>query len=398
MLCCMIFYKADRLQSKALINYTLLIISLLFISASFGLTYLRHSLINQALIRAITQSITYILGITPLLFTVFLTKEQLYKTLAYYEKAMYILIGIGFIHYFFIRAGLQFAPIFRNLGDYTSENALAQFGNDEVFRIYGFSGEPKNMALYIAPYVVWKFIQIFSESTKRLRHFIELLLSSFILLHTFSSTAFISVTLSLPFALAMMYYVRRNILINIGLYLVIILGLGTIMYTQLGNSIELPQSEFINSFNERSFQRAQSELEDERTDVIVLRDFENSSIAEKITGYGPGLYVYHTAGLTFGRGFNPMQSGIVLNLVDFGVLGIFALLFLLFIALSVISRAIKQRNLTAIYFMCIGGTTFLGNCGYSMMGGSILLGMLPFLGIAYWLTSDKLTPNNQLLK
>lgn len=93
-----------------------------------------------------------------------------------------------------------------------------------------------------------------------------------------------------------------------------------------------------------------------------------------------------------------MQSGIVLNLVDFGVLGIFALLFLLFIALSVISKAIKQRNLTAIYFMCIGGTTFLGNCGYSMMGGSILLGMLPFLGIAYWLTSDKLNTGNQLAK
>ena len=48
--------------------------------------------------------------------------------------------------------------------------------------------------------------------------------------------------------------------------------------------------------------------------------------------------------------------------------------------------------------MCIGGTTFLGNCGYSMMGGSILLGMLPFLGIAYWLTSDTLNADTQLLK
>ena len=89
-----------------------------------------------------------------------------------------------------------------------------------------------------------------------------------------------------------------------------------------------------------------------------------------------------------------MQSGVILNLVDFGVLGFLAVGYLLWLTLSVTSKAIRQRNKTAIYFIIIGGTTLLGNCGYSMMGGSILLGILPYLGIAYWLTTDfKIIPH-----
>lgn len=400
MLLCLVFYHKPRPQSIILRNYTLTIISIVCFTALLGLTYLPNKLSTAGISRALSQSFTYCLGIIPLLYMVFLSKESLNKALRYYELAIYILIGIGFIHYAFLKAGIPFAPIIRDIGNTNYYNywAIAKFGGEYVDRLYGLCGEPKHMGLYVAPYVVWKIVQLCVEPTKWLKTSIALILSIFILIHTYSSTAYIAIVAAIPIAFVLITRTRSNFFINIAVYLFGISVLCGFWYINLGNTISLPKSQFVDSFTERSFDRAQDELEDERTEVRVLRDFSNALLLEKITGYGPGLYVYHTAGLTFGRGFNPMQSGIVLNLVDFGVLGIFALLFLLFIALSVISKAIKQRNLTAIYFMCIGGTTFLGNCGYSMMGGSILLGMLPFLGIAYWLTSDKLNTGNQLAK
>ena len=397
MFTCLILYHKPRYQSLIINKYALTVISIVCISALLGLTYLPNRLSTIGISRVIAQSFTYGLGIVPLLFMVFLSKKQLSRSLRYYEYSIYILIGLGLVHYTFLKAGIPFAPIIRDFG-HTNYWAIAKFGGENVDRIYGLCGEPKNMALYVTPYVVWKIVQLCIEPSKWVKVSIALAVALFIFFHTYSSTAYIAFVIALPLALVIVTRIRSNFIVNIGVYLFVISVLGTFWYINLGNTIKLPQSQFVRSFTERSFERAENELEDERTEVRVLRDFQNAPIVEKITGYGPGMYVYHTPGLTFERGFNPMQSGIVLNLVDFGVLGIFALLFLLFIALSVIARAIKQRNLTAIYFMCIGGTTFLGNCGYSMMGGCILLGMLPFLGIAYWLTSDTLNADTQLLK
>ena len=397
MFLCLVFYHKPRQQSSIIRNYGITIISIVCFTALLGLTYLPNKLSASGISRVISQSFTYCLGIIPLLFMVFLSKEQLIKSLRYYEYALYTLIALGFIHFAFLKAGIPFAPIIRDFGT-TNYWAIAKFGGENVDRIYGLCGEPKNMGLYVTPYVVWKIVQLFLEPSKWVKVSISLAVALFIFFYTYSSTAYIAFVAAIPLALVIVTRIRSNFIVNIGVYLFVITVLGAFWYINLGNTIKLPESQFVKSFTERSFERAENELEDERTEVRVLRDFQNAPVVEKITGYGPGLYVYHTAGLTFGRGYNPMQSGIVLNLVDFGVLGIFALLFLLFIALSVIARAIKQRNLTAIYFMCIGGTTFLGNSGYSMMGGCILLGMLPFLGIAYWLTSDKLNADTQLLK
>ena len=397
MFICLLLDHKHRPQSLIINRYAVTVISVVCISALLGLTYLPNKLSTIGISRVIAQSFTYCPGIVPLLFMVYLSKIQLNKTLQYYEYAIYILIGLGLVHFAFLKFGIPFAPIIRDVGT-TNYWAIAKFGGENVDRLYGLCGEPKHMGLYIAPYVVWKIVQLCVETSNRFKTSIKLAFALFIFLHTYSSTAYIAFVAAIPLAFVVITRIRSNLFLNIGVYLIIVCVLGACWYVNLGNTIILPKSQFVESFTERSFERAENELEDERTEVRVLRDYTNAPVVEKITGYGPGLYVYHTAGLTFSQGFNPMQSGIVLNLVDFGVLGIFALLFLLFIALSVISKAIKQRNLTAIYFMCIGGTTFLGNCGYSMMGGSILLGMLPFLGIAYWLTSDTLNADTQLLK
>lgn len=397
MFLCLLLDHKHRPQSQIINRYAVTVISVVCISALLGLTYLPNRLSTIGINRVIAQSFTYCLGIVPLLFMVFLSKIQLNKSLQYYEYAIYILIGLGLVHFLFLKLGIPFAPIIRDVGT-TNYWAIAKYGGENVDRLYGLCGEPKNMALYVTPYVVWKMVQLCVEQSKRIRTSIELAFSLFIFLHTYSSTAYIAIVAAIPLAFVVITRIRSNLFLNIGVYLFTIFTLGAFWYTNLGNAINLPKSQFVESFTERSFERAESELEDERTEVRVLRDYTQAPLVEKMTGYGPGMYVYHTPGLTFERGFNPMQSGIVLNLVDFGILGILALLFLLFIAFSVISRAIKQRNLTAIYFMCIGGTTFLGNCGYSMMGGSILLGMLPFLGIAYWLTSDNMQTDTKLLK
>ena len=150
------------------------------------------------------------------------------------------------------------------------------------------------------------------------------------------------------------------------------------------------QQSFFDNFYERSFGRAQNELEEGRLETIILKDFiESNNLLYHLFGYGPGQYSFHSEGLVFGRGVTPVQSGLVLNLVDFGICGYLYFFYLSYFVCRIYIATRNATDKTALYFVIMGIAVLIGNMMYSMMGGCILIGMLPFIGIAYWINYNK---------
>lgn len=343
----------------------------------------------RGLLRTFIQDITYLLGFIPILFLKWLPVDFGKRVLKWYTAAICTLIGIGFIHYAFLRAGIPFAPIIRDVGT-TNLVAAAHFGDSIVFRIYGLCGEPKNMAFALVPFVLYILARIFIGKDRTKRVWIILLASIFILINTYSSAAYIEFTIGV---IAVVFFTldsvgRKAKCLSISLFLLCCTL--TYAYTLVFSNKNISphsqeQQNFIENFYERSFGRAHDEMEEGRTETVIFKDYLYSdNVLYYLLGYGPGQYSFHSKDLTFAKGYIPVQSGLVLNLVDFGLCGYAYFFFLLLFVWKIYRRSKQTSDRIPLYFVIMGGAVLLGNMMYSMMGGSILIGMLPFIGIAYW--------------
>lgn len=343
----------------------------------------------RGVVRLFVQDITYLLGFIPILYMKWLPLDFGKRVLKWYTAAICTLIGIGFIHYSFLRAGIPFAPIIRDVGT-TNMVAATHFGGSVVYRIYGLCGEPKNMAFALVPFVLYILTKMLIDKDRSKRTWIILLSSIFIFINTYSSAAYIEFIIGFIIVL----FIALDSTNQKAKYLIVSIFLlcCTLMYTYTlispidSVSQSQKQQTLFNNFYERSFGRAQNELEEGRTETIITQSFfQSQNIIYYLFGYGPGQYSFHSENLTFVRGYLPVQSGLVLNLVDFGLCGYIYFLALLHFVLRLYKRNKNYHDRTSMYFIIMGGAVLLGNMMYSMMGGSILIGMLPFIGIAYWI-------------
>lgn len=350
----------------------------------------------RGLIRLLIQDVTYILGFIPILYMKWLPSDFANRVLKFYSASIIVLIMIGFVHYVFLRLGIPFAPIMRDVGT-SNEVAATYFGDSVVFRIYGFCGEPKNMAFALVPFILLILSKIFIGKELSKNNFFILICSLFVLINTFSSAAYIEFTIGIivVFYISFKLMERRiKSLVLVSLLICgIILGISSLMLS-IEAAEETPSyksQSFIESFYERSFGRAQSELEEGRLETRVLNDYiQKNNIFYYLFGYGPGQYSFHSRDLAFSDGYIPIQSGLVLNLVDFGILGYVYFIYLLHFVLKLYLKNRYKRDKESLYFIIVGGAVLIGNMMYSMMGGSILIGMLPFIGIAYWIYNNKI--------
>lgn len=384
MLFCILFHPANSRTSDVLKRIVAYFFIMLLLSNLFSLLMPPENVGTRTLIRLLVQDATYILGVVPLLFMNRLPRDFDQRVIKWYTYAICTLIGIGFVHYFFLKAGIPFAPIIRDVG---TSNAVAAtfFGGDTVFRIYGLCGEPKNMAFALTPFVLFLITNFLYKKKLDLKAVTILALGLFILLNTFSSAAFIEFAIGL-IGVVILILSRTNKLVAIlTISTVLVIGsfglfLSEIQKTQPTNA--KTEISFINSFYERSFGRAQNEIEDGRSEVLITKDFiESNNPIYYLFGYGPGQYSFHSKNLTFSGGYIPVQSGLVLNLVDFGLIGYLFFFYLLYQVYTLYKKS--KSNDISFYFIVIGCCTMIGNFMYSMMGGSILIGMLPFIGIAF---------------
>ena len=371
---------ATRFEIKSLFDGFKLI---LIISSFWGLISVES---ERALLRLFMQDVTYLLGFVPLFFVKFLPNDGSSRMFTIYKYALATTLIIGFIHYTFIMVGIPFAPIFRDVGE-NNEIAQSTFGSAMVTRIYGFCGEPKNMAFYVAPFTLAMFSNVIA-GTKNKYNSLLLVGAAFILLNTYSSAAFIETVIGM--AIVVFLLVKGGISIDRNKKsLLVVMIVVAVVY--IANCLNNGTENFVSSFYERSFGRAGAELEEGRMENRIIGQFWEESPLIWICGYGAGLYSFHSSGLMLTKGFNPVQSGLVLNLVDFGFMGYIYFLFLMGFLLKIFRRVKWKLHIgkrEPLYFFVAGLATLIGNTMYCMLGGNIITGMMPFMALAYWYSLD----------
>lgn len=390
MACVMLFQPIKQKQPPELKQLFSCFVFLLLISNIVGM--LSSSTAGlRSVVRLCVQDITYVLGFIPILYIKWLPWDFGKRVLKWYTAAICVLIGIGFIHYVFLKTGIPFAPIMRDVG-ISNPIAAAQFGESIVYRVYGLCGEPKNMAFALTPFVLYIIAKMLIDKDYRKCTWFILFSSIFMLINTYSSAAYIEFTIGIAgvafIALDTANQKAKYLFASVLLLCFVLIYSYTLVAPETPNNITHTKedSSFFKNFYDRSFGRAQNEMEEGRTETIIIQDFLQSNNAiYYLFGYGPGQYSFHSEKLTLAEGYIPVQSGLVLNLVDFGLCGYLYFFFLLHFVLKLYARSQGGSDRTPLYFIIMGGAVLLGNMMYSMMGGSILIGMIPFIGIAYWI-------------
>jgi hypothetical protein len=329
-----------------------------------GLTFLQGPTM-----RPIVQLYTYAsMGMMiPFLVSIVNTTQRLHQSLTLYLRLSEIVISIGAIHLVFIILGIDFIPILRPGG---TSNNIAAFGMEGtvINRIYGFSGEPKSLATFALPYI---FISLYNYIEKnfnisRLYHISFLILSTIVMIYTFSS----AILMSAAFGIVIIPFLFKHRIQSRVISFISIIILGIIILGEVSNLfIKSPASNsnekqlaWSDILYERSFGRVEDEV-DERYESLALNYIFKKDPLFLLTGYGLGMYNYHLPLPKHGRGVEPIDSGWVVILLDLGLIGLM-FFFLLFRELITIKNINATYNNIYLNSYIIGSITgFLAHIG-----------------------------------
>lgn len=337
--------------------------------------------------RIINTNYTYLTTLAVLFYGIMLPKGFAKPLYPKYCLAVEVAIIFGLIHFLCLKAGIEFMPILRQDGTFNEEAAFASATGERILRIYGVSGEPKSLAFLVLPYLIASLI-MFSQGIYRRNsqkyHLAMLFAGTFVLVYTFSSAALITFAVGVPIILwflPLKHLVSK--LIPIGVIAILAFGL----WSAWENVDAIPtthreKENFIELLYDRSFGRAQEEMDGDRQERIIIDHFTGDpNPISRIIGYGTAQYTFHIPGQTIGNALIPMQSGFVLAICDFGVLGIVLYIILLTIISKTISRAYKSCS---SYGMAFGGGALASMIG-SLMFGSIVTCLIYLLPALYGL-------------
>jgi hypothetical protein len=197
----------------------------------------------------------------------------------------------------------------------------------------------------------------------------------FVLLNTYSSSALLCFILSIP--VIMMFYrirVSKNIIsVFIIILLMLVANILIVQSNKIDNNSE--SGSFIENIYDRTFGRAQDELENDRQETIVWNTFQKSDPIYHVFGWGIAQYSFHT-GYVWNTGITPMQSGLVLTLVDFGILGLLFLFYLFAILIRNLSKYNKLNDVYAVVFSMGAIISFIGSLTYGNVTGCFVFLML----------------------
>lgn len=331
----------------------------------------------NALSRVVNQGYTYISAFIILFYGTLLEPGLVKRLYPKYCFAIEIAIVIGLIHFFCNKFGIPFMPILRQNGTVNDvSSVVAQFGNSIVGRIYGFSGEPKNFGFLVLPYVLISLLSYNNGFIRKSKayHISFGFLGMFVLFNTFSSSALINFALVAPLILTF-FSTRRTMFgtVLLGIILFMASSLVMLKFTDYKTS-EDPN--FIESFYERTFGRAEEELENGRQETRIFETYMQADAVTKSVGWGVSQYTFHVPGMTVGTALIPLQSGLVLTLADFGLVGILYLCALFYLIWSLIFKAKQEENHYALSFAIATLSSFVGSMTFGMMTGCFIYLML----------------------
>ena len=345
---CVLFYKGKK-KSRAVAFLKTLLICYLVILIIGNLNALastpRYEVALSRTRRLFLQDMAYGVALILMFFGRLLPEgfvQEFYKK--YCTAIEWGAIIPGLVHYVFNRIGLPFMPIMRVGGvmDYADE-VRAQFGESIITRVYAFAGEPKGLAYLIVPYLAIVLVCFLKGGTKR-KNWTTLLfltLGLFVLFETYSSSAFITFILLLPFILFYCNNKRSKFAVG-ALIVTMFLFAGILVRDVVSGQYRV--TEFIENVYGRSFDRGMSEMEEGRQEAVILDAYKVRGPIVWILGWGLAQYTFNAPNMVNERNqLIPVQSGFVVTLADFGIVGIVVLLIL---GLTVIRLLNKTKPLT----------------------------------------------------
>jgi hypothetical protein len=312
--------------------------------------------------RIFNANYTYITRLVLLIWGLMMGKGFVKRIYPSYCLAIEVAIIIGLIHYMCIKLGYGFMPILRQDGSFNKE-AMAEVSGHIFTRIYGVSGEPKSLGFLICPYLIISVIT-WGKNLYRVNkwyHILMLLLGTFVLINTFSSAVLINFALIIPILLLLVPLPKFTYKGGI------IIACLCICFTlwQLKDEMNLYRKSdvnFIEILYGRSFGRADKELNHGRQESVILKHFvEEPNVINGLFGWGVSQYTFHVPNQTIGSALIPVQSGLVLTLVDFGLLGMIYLVALWGLFIRLLKASILQENVYAMGFTAATISSFVGS-------------------------------------
>lgn len=368
-----------RLKSILIILFVLIFVS----NITGFLSTPRYQYLIQPLQRQILSTVSYLTSSIIIIYGILLPVDFKKEFFPKYCRIMELAILTGLIHYIFLKVGIEFMPINRSglVPDTLGGEVIAEFGGSIVRRIYAFAGEPKGLAFCILPYLIISITLLFQNtfiSNKR-HHITFLLLGLFIFYNTFSSSAFINFIFMIPLVL-----VLGRLKPNFTLMSICVMSL--IMLLFFGLSSDNGISSFIDNVNQRTFERGQTELANDRQESVIMENFENEDWPTKILGWGMGQYTFQVPGQVFNKSILiPVQSGLVLTIADFGLCGILFFFYIVYFVLTVVFNSKKINSPIIIAF----SLATLSKVIESMMHGNLTTSFVYIMVSCFMLIYEK---------
>lgn len=371
---CLLSERNKRYSPSCKIIYpvTILFIIAILISDFIGICFPGSyaSQINRY-IRMFNSNYSYLTTIAVLFFGLILEKGFVKRLFPIYCLAVEIAIIFGLIHFICLKIGVDFMPLLRQDGTVNLE-AIAQMGGQGVSRIYGVTGEPKNLGFLICPYLLVSMIT-FGQGIYRINkryHLIAFFAGLFVLINTYSSSALINFFLAVPLILILMPIPKvtyKTATIMVSLCMVACIWC-LINETKL-DRFPTNESSYVEQLYDRTFGRAQKEMGDGRQESVILEHLASeNNIIHILFGWGVSQYTFHVPGQTIGKSLIPVQSGLVLTLADFGIFGIILIITLCYFLVRLLRLSLQNKNIYAQIFSVAAVSSFIG----SLMFGSIV--------------------------
>lgn len=337
--------------------------------------YAKH--INKFL-RLFNTNYSYITTTVLLFYGCILSRGFVKKVYPSYCMAMEIAILFGVIHYFCLKLGVEFMPILRQDGTVNLE-ALAQVGDQVYSRVYGVSGEPKNLGFLVCPYTLLQII-MYGQGNFRFNnptyHLCVISVGVFTLINTYSSAVIMN--FAIASVLIIIFFPTGNLVRKLGpIVFGTIIIWGLFNYAKEGVSPNPNDGNFVSALYDRSFGRANREMSGDRQEKVLLEYYINDpKILPKVIGYGPSQYTFHIKGQTIGNALIPVQSGLVLTIVDFGFMGIMMLCWLFLLILYIVRHSLIINATYGIAFSIATLSSFIGSLIYGNMVSCFIYFML----------------------
>lgn len=349
----------------------------------------KYDLALNPKVRLILQDFAYIVALALLFFGRILPTGFVKEFYKKYCTAIEIgAIIPGLIHFVCNRIGIPFMPIMRTGGAYDLASTVrAQFGGSVVTRVYGFAGEPKGLAFLLVPYLAILLVCFLRGGSHR-KNWVTLLflvLGLFVLFQTYSSSALITFILLLPFIFY--YSSNRRSTFAIGALLVSVFIMAGVLIRDVATG-QYRVTQFVENVYGRTFDRGMSEMEEGRQEAVILDAYRESGPKVWIFGWGLAQYSFNVPNMVNeDNQLIPVQSGVIITLSDFGVLGILVLIYVATLIFGLLKKSRVLKNPLPLAMAMAALAKFIE----SLSHGSLITSLL-FLMIATYSYFDCLPP------